>query len=156
MPTNTTGALNEVGKVLEQAFGQQSAVIVADDNTYAVAGKAVSDRLRSNGWTVEESLVFPGTPPLYAIFENVLAVEEKLRATNAVPIVVGSGTLNDITKLAAHRLGRQYMCVSTAASVDGYTAFGAAETITALRKAGRQTIFPSNNPTKTRSGLAPV
>ena len=28
---------------------------------------------------------------------------------------------------------------------------GAAETITALRKAGRRTIFLSNNPTKTRS-----
>jgi glycerol-1-phosphate dehydrogenase [NAD(P)+] len=123
-----TGALNEVGNVLEQAFGRQPLVIVADDNTYAVAGKALYDRLRSRGWMVEESIVFPGTPSLYASFENVLALEEKLRATNAVPIVVGSGTLNDITKLAAHRLGRQYMCVSTAASVDGYTAFGAAIT----------------------------
>jgi glycerol-1-phosphate dehydrogenase [NAD(P)+] len=65
---------------------------------------------------------------LYASFENVLALEEKLRTTSAVPIVVGSGTLNDITKLAAYRAGRQYMCVGTAASVDGYTAFGAAIT----------------------------
>jgi len=123
-----TGVLNDVGNVLEEAFGQQPAVVVADDNTYAVAGKAVDDRLRSAGWTIEEPLVFPGTPPLYASFENVLALEEKLRTTSAVPIVVGSGTLNDITKLAAYRAGRQYMCVSTAASVDGYTAFGAAIT----------------------------
>jgi glycerol-1-phosphate dehydrogenase [NAD(P)+] len=123
-----TGALNAVGNVLEQAFGQQSTVLVADSNTYAVAGKAVSDRLRSSGWTVEAPIVFPGTPPLYASFENVLALEEQLRTTSAVPIVVGSGTLNDLTKLAAHRIGRQYTCVSTAASVDGYTAFGAAIT----------------------------
>src|SRR5262249_32716387 len=40
----------------------------------------------------------------------------------------GSGTLNDITKLAAHRAGRPYMCVGTAASMDGYTSFGAAIT----------------------------
>jgi glycerol-1-phosphate dehydrogenase [NAD(P)+] len=65
---------------------------------------------------------------LYASFENVLALEEKLRTTSVVPIVVGSGTLNDLTKLAAYRLGRHYMCVSTAASVDGYTAFGASIT----------------------------
>src|SRR5438132_298843 len=123
-----TGVLNDVGNVLEQAFGRQSAVVVADDNTYAVAGKAVCDRLCSAGWTVEEPLVFPGIPPLYASFENVLALEEKLRTTSAVPIVVGSGTLNDITKLAAYRARRQYLCVSTAASVDGYTAFGAAIT----------------------------
>jgi glycerol-1-phosphate dehydrogenase [NAD(P)+] len=123
-----TGALNEVGNVLKQAFGQQPAVVVADDNTYAAAGKAVYDRLCSAGWVVEEPVVFPGTPALYASFENALALEEKLRATSAVPIAVGSGTLNDITKLASYRAGRQYMCVSTAASMDGYTAFGAAIT----------------------------
>ena len=27
-------------------------------------------------------------------------------------------------KLAAHRTGRQYLCVATAASMDGYTAYG--------------------------------
>jgi len=123
-----TGILNDVGNVLEQAFGQQPAVVVADDNTFAIAGKALCESLRSAGWTVEEPIVFPGTPTLYASFENVLALEEKLRTTSAVPIVVGSGTLNDITKLAAHRAGRQYMCVGTAASMDGYTAFGAAIT----------------------------
>jgi glycerol-1-phosphate dehydrogenase [NAD(P)+] len=123
-----TGALNDVGTVLEQAFGRQPAVVVADDNTYAVAGKAVYERLRSAGWMVEEPIVFPGTPALYADFENVLTLEEKLRTTSAVPIAVGSGTLNDLTKLAAHRVGRHYMCVGTAASVDGYAAFGAAIT----------------------------
>jgi len=123
-----TGVLNEVGNVLEQAFGRQPVVIVADDNTYPAAGKAVYDRLRSAGRTVEEPIVFPSTPPLYADFENVLTLEEKLRPMSAVPIAVGSGTLNDITKLAAHRVGRHYMCVGTAASMDGYTAFGAAIT----------------------------
>src|SRR5205823_7223857 len=103
-------------------------VVVADENTYAIAGKALCERLRTAGWTLEESIVFPGTPTLYASFENVLALEEKLRTMSAVPIVVGSGTLNDIIKLAAHRAGRQYMCVGTAASMDGYTAFGAAIT----------------------------
>src|SRR5439155_23935228 len=39
-----------------------------------------------------------------------------------------SGTLNDLTKLAAHRLSRPYMVVATAASMDGYTAFGASIT----------------------------
>lgn len=124
----STGVLNDVENVLIQAFGQQPVVVVADDNTYAVAGKAVYEHLRSTNRAVEESIVFPGAPPLYASFENVLALEEKLRTTSAVAIVVGSGTLNDITKLASHRVERQYMCIGTAASVDGYTAFGAAIT----------------------------
>ncbi|GAC1644158.1 MAG: hypothetical protein NVS4B12_08990 [Ktedonobacteraceae bacterium] len=122
------GILNDVGNVFEQALGRQPAVVVADDNTYAIAGKALHEHLRSIGWLVEEPVVFPGAPPLYASFENVLVLEEKLRTMSAVPIVVGSGTLNDITKLAAHRAGRYYICVGTAASMDGYTAFGAAIT----------------------------
>ncbi len=44
-------------------------------------------------------------------------------------MAVGSGTVNDLVKLAAHRAGRTaYLCVATAASMDGYTAFGASIT----------------------------
>jgi glycerol-1-phosphate dehydrogenase [NAD(P)+] len=41
---------------------------------------------------------------------------------------VGSGSINDLTKLASHLCGRQYLSVATAASMDGYTAFGASIT----------------------------
>ena len=51
-----------------------------------------------------------------------------LAASQAIPVAVGSGTINDLTKLAAHRLGRPYMVVATAASMDGYTAYGASIT----------------------------
>lgn len=51
-----------------------------------------------------------------------------LSRSDAIPVAVGSGTLNDLTKLAAHQLGRPYMVVATAASMDGYTAFGASIT----------------------------
>jgi len=55
-------------------------------------------------------------------------LQAALGATRATPVAVGSGTINDLTKLAAHRLGRPYMAVATAASMDGYTAFGASIT----------------------------
>ena len=50
------------------------------------------------------------------------------RGPEAVPVAVGSGTINDLTKLAAHRTGRRYVAVGTAASMDGYTAYGASIT----------------------------
>src|SRR5947208_5155528 len=65
---------------------------------------------------------------LYAEFGYVAQLESVLNTTNAIPIAVGAGTINDLTKLAAHRTGRPYMCVTTAASMDGYTAFGASIT----------------------------
>ncbi len=120
--------LYSVGAIFEKAFGDSPAVIVADDNTFAVAGQEVVRQLQTAGRKVAETLIFPGQPILYADFENVLKLQEKLQTIDAVPVSVGSGTLNDITKLAAHRLGRPYMVVATAASMDGYTAFGAAIT----------------------------
>lgn len=122
------GAIAHVDDTFAQCFEEQSAVVVADENTWRVAGEQVQERLRGAGRRVEAPIVFPGQPTLYADYENVLALEKKLGGLDAVPVVVGSGTLNDITKLAAHRLGRQYLVVGTAASMDGYTAFGAAIT----------------------------
>lgn len=122
------GALAEVDTTFEHCFGNHQAVVVADENTFAAAGRVVDERLRASGREVAPPIVFPGTPTLYADFDNVLALETQLRDLNATPVVVGSGTLNDLTKLASHRVGHQYMCVGTAASMDGYTSFGASIT----------------------------
>lgn len=126
------GILSAVDDVFRQSFAQESsgqpAVVVADATTFEVAGRAVHERLSAAERKVEEPIVFPGQPTLYADYANVLELEAKLRQLDATPVVVGAGTLNDITKLAAHRLGRPYMVVATAASMDGYTAFGAAIT----------------------------
>ena len=48
-----------------------------------------------------------------------------LNVHDAIPVVVDSGTFNDLTKLASHHTGRRYMRVATAASMDGYTSSGA-------------------------------
>ncbi len=123
-----TGTLAAVDRTFADCFGDQPAVVVADDTTFAIAGRTVDAQLRAAGLRVEAPLIFPGAPALYADFANVQTLEGQLRALTAIPVVVGSGTLNDITKLAAHRAERPYMCVGTAASMDGYTAFGAAIT----------------------------
>jgi glycerol-1-phosphate dehydrogenase [NAD(P)+] len=122
------GALASVADVFTQSFGEQPAVIVADDTTFEVAGRIVQQRLEAAGCTLIEPVIFPGTPALYADYQHVLALEKRLQTHAAIPVAIGSGTLNDITKLAAHRCGRPYMIVATAASMDGYTAFGAAIT----------------------------
>jgi glycerol-1-phosphate dehydrogenase [NAD(P)+] len=43
-----------------------------------------------------------------------------------LPVAVGAGSINDLTKRAAHEAGLPYVAVATAASMDGYTASGAA------------------------------
>ena len=122
------GILADVDALFAKAFGDAAAVVVADENTFAAAGHEVDAHLRRMGRSAAEPVVFPGQPTLAADFANVLSLEGRLRAVDAMPVVVGSGTLNDLTKLAAHRVGRPYMVIGTAASMDGYTSFGAAIT----------------------------
>jgi glycerol-1-phosphate dehydrogenase [NAD(P)+] len=122
-----SGALGRVAEVYADAF-DGAAIVVADGTTWDVAGSAVQDRLASAGRETREPHVFPAKPTLYADYENVRTLAGALREHDATPVAVGSGTLNDLVKRAAHELGRPYLCVATAASMDGYTAFGAAIT----------------------------
>jgi len=119
------GKLASVADIFEESFGDSEAVIVADENTFEVAGKEVQRQLEVAGHKLVEPYVFPGEPALYAGYGNIETLVEALREHDAIPIAVGSGTLNDIVKRSSYECERPYMCVGTAASMDGYTAFGA-------------------------------
>src|SRR5215211_3426012 len=122
------GALVSVDDLFRQSFGDEAAVVVADENTFAVAGEEVQRHLEAGGRKLAEPYVFPGQPTLYAGYGNIETLIEALHVHDAIPIAVGSGTLNDIVKRASYECDRPYLCVATAASMDGYTAFGAAIT----------------------------
>jgi glycerol-1-phosphate dehydrogenase [NAD(P)+] len=128
------GTLAVVPEVLLRRFEDRQAFVIADENTHGAAGRAVDEHLRATGLRAREALVFPGAPVLHADFEHALEIEQQIRAVDATPIAVGSGTINDLVKLAAHRCGRPYMAVATAASVDGYAAFAAAITHGGIKK----------------------
>lgn len=121
------GVVHRTGAMFASLFPGQPVLVVADENTDARAGEQVVASLRAAGVAVAaEPLVFAGTPTLYAGYGNVEIVRDRLADLPvAVPCSIASGTLNDITKLAAGELGRPYMNVCTAASVDGYSSFGA-------------------------------
>jgi len=119
--------LDQIPKMFAEQFPGKKAIIVADATTYDVAGSAVSEILRNAGIAQEEPYVFTD-PDLYAEYRHVEQLEKSLLQTDAIPVAVGSGTINDLVKLAAHRTARQYICVATAASMDGYTAYGASVT----------------------------
>lgn len=116
------GALRRTEEFLRSCFPGKTPLLIADPNTWRAAGQAVRDLLPD-----AETLVLDD-PGLYAEYRFLEEVEAWLRETPGVPVAVGSGTLNDLTKLAAHRLERPYAAIATAASMDGYTAFGASIT----------------------------
>lgn len=121
------GALATTGECLDRCFSPEPVIVIADLNTYRVAGREVCEKLRQEGREVLEPYIFEDDD-LYAEYRFVERLQAFLAKTDAIPIAVGSGTINDLTKLAAHLCGRPYMVVGTAASMDGYTAFGASIT----------------------------
>jgi glycerol-1-phosphate dehydrogenase [NAD(P)+] len=122
-----SGVLESVDEVFGENFGDQPAAVVADTITFGVAGKAVQQQLEASR-RVMDPYVFPSQPTLYAEYGNIELLVGALRGHDAIPVAVGSGTLNDLVKRAAYECNRRYMVVATAPSMDGYAAFGAAIT----------------------------
>ena len=123
----SAGAIHAVPRVFRDQFGNRPAIVVADAITFATAARQVHRALLDARQACLSSFVF-GDPSLYAEHQYVEELQSSLRKHEAIPVAVGAGTINDVVKLAAHRAGRPYLCVATAASMDGYTAFGASIT----------------------------
>lgn len=121
------GVVSRTAEMFAKLFPQQTAIIIADLNTWEVAGKAVFASLEAAGIPQEKPFIFTDKE-LYAEWQHVEKIHEHLKKLDAIAIAVGSGVMNDMTKYASHLLGRKYMCVGTAASMDGYTAYGASIT----------------------------
>lgn len=122
-----SGIVDDAATLFRESFPGKKAIIVADQTTFEVAGRWVADSFRQAGIEQEEAFVF-ADKDLYAEHRFVDQLVASLKEYDAIPVAVGSGTINDLTKLSSHLTGRRYMCVATAASMDGYTAFGASVT----------------------------
>lgn len=121
------GVLRRVGEIIRDSLcgNGETILVVADERTFAAAGEVVQTSLSAAGVRVADPLVFPGTPALYAAYEHCETIRERLREAGALAVAVGAGTLNDLVKLASGELEQPYAVVGTAASMDGYTGFGA-------------------------------
>jgi glycerol-1-phosphate dehydrogenase [NAD(P)+] len=120
------GALAAAPALAARLFPGRKLLIVADENTFGAAGKNLSARLDAGGVAMAEPVLLPGKPRLKPRVEAGQAIAARIRDSGAVPVAVGSGVVNDLTKYAAGVEGVPYLCVATAASMDGYSASGAA------------------------------
>ena len=122
-----SGVRHRSAGIFSSMFGAQDAIIVADGKTYEAAGRDVEASFIRENLPLRQPFIFGSH--VYANIECVQELVAALSAHNAIPVAVGSGTINDLTKLAAHRTNRPYMVIGTAASMDGYSAYGASITI---------------------------
>ena len=121
------GVVCRTSEMFVSLFPGQNAVVVADENTWEVAGMNAQASLDEAGVVTEKPYIFPAED-FYAEWQHIESLKSYLETVDAVAVAVGSGVINDTVKLVSHMLGRRYMCVGTAASMDGFTAYGASIT----------------------------
>jgi glycerol-1-phosphate dehydrogenase [NAD(P)+] len=134
-----------VGKLVPQILAElvpvERILLVADRRTWHAAGDAIREALESR-YSVRCCTLEDGPDGhLHASVELVDELAADIEDLFDVYVAVGSGTVNDITKELAHRRGRPYVVVATAASMNGFTS-----SIVALLEKGLKTTGPATPP----------
>ena len=116
--------LADAGRLFVRRFEPSRACLLADEAAWAAAGPPVQAALDAAGIATRIH-VLPASPRPKPSVERADSLAAILAEDDAIPVAIGSGVMNDLVKHAAFGLDRPYLCVATAASMDGYTSAGA-------------------------------
>lgn len=117
--TIEAGAINAIPGYAK-AYGAKKAFIIGDINTYPLAGDKITAMLEAEG-IVCTSYIFKERrlePDEKAVGSLVLHYDAK----SDIIISIGSGVINDISKILAYQTNTPYVIVASAAFMDGYAA----------------------------------
>lgn len=127
----SSGAIYKIPEILND---YRKIYVVADQNTYRVAGEKVEKILKDCGkhfrtLVLDGEVVLPNFETLGKIILNANdpTAKSDIFAYSELPdfiLAVGSGTINDSCRLASFRLHLPYGIVGTAPSMDGYASAG--------------------------------
>lgn len=110
------GVLDELGEVLHNVGAKDNALVVTGGRTRRIAGDRAAAVLE--GASFKSTIVDVAG----ATLESVARVEQQGRISSPHVVVgVGGGSIIDVAKLAAFRLGIPYVSAPTNASHDGIT-----------------------------------
>lgn len=132
------GVIDKLPEVLEK-FSAEKIYLVADKNTYSVAGEYVNDMLEKSGKKIVKY-----------VFDCDKVIPDETSVGSAIMhydadcdaiVAVGSGVINDICKIVANVSGKPYIIVGTAPSMDGY-----ASASSSMERAGLKISLNSKSP----------
>ena len=111
------GVASYLPELLEK-YGAKKVFVIADVNTYAVAGDRVCSLIESAGCDVSKYVFADKNlePDEHAVGSAIMHFDN----TCDTIVSVGSGVINDISKIVATVADRTYFIVGTAPSMDGY------------------------------------
>ncbi len=114
-----SGLIETVADCITESGLGRSVLIVADKNTYAVAGERVTKNLKAAGFDCRLCLL-PGehVEPTPEMAELIIA---NVKEQTDFLLSVGSGVVTDLTRYSAFQVNKPFAVFGTAASMDGYT-----------------------------------
>jgi glycerol-1-phosphate dehydrogenase [NAD(P)+] len=116
------GALEQLAACCARYLPGRQALVVDDEITHHIAGARVTALLRQADYRVETLTVpTPATGHVVADDATVAMVKAAIRPQSDFLVAVGSGTVNDVTKLASFQANLPYLVCPTALSMNGYT-----------------------------------
>ncbi|MEJ6950681.1 sn-glycerol-1-phosphate dehydrogenase [Natronospora cellulosivora (SeqCode)] len=110
-------ANQEVPGLIKKLSTFRKVYLIADENTYSVAGNDLKEILKKDGFQVE-LLILEGEK-IIANTEYLFKVLKGVKRDGYL-IACGAGTINDLTRYISYKLEVPYMIVATAPSMDGY------------------------------------
>ena len=110
-----SGITQKTGEILTENGFPKNILLVADENTLH-AGDGVLESLLKSGFTITQHIY---NNLRTAEMEQVEALEKLCADTDGI-LSVGSGSLNDICRLAAFRQNKAFAIYATAPSMDGF------------------------------------
>jgi glycerol-1-phosphate dehydrogenase [NAD(P)+] len=126
-------ALDQLVPTIQSLPGINRCLVVADARTDTAAGRLVAEKLAEQSVPVERYLLpdHHGESPVADDRTRDLFIAQA-PATDLY-IAVGSGVINDLVKWVAYLQGKPYLCVATAASMNGYASANVAASIAGLK-----------------------
>ena len=120
------GAISELASIAEK---YSNILVIADENTYSVAGEKVMKALSGKS---ADAMIF-GSELLVPNEAAIGKIEEKITSDTDLIVGIGSGVINDLSKYTSFRAGLPYVIVATAPSMDGYASVGCALILDGLK-----------------------
>ena len=105
--------------------------VVADVHTWKVAGETVYQMVKAEGYPVEYYILPHEEMHTNEVFIGEL--DEAMPKDVKLPLAVGSGTINDLTRMVSFQRNIPYYIIGTAPSMDGFATDVAPATIKGLK-----------------------
>ena len=112
------GAINKLSTVIAP-YKAKRILLVADNNTYAVAGSTVESLLEQCGHSFK-SFIYSEENQLEANEKTIGRLLFEVEQDTDLILAVGAGTINDLCRFVSCKIDIPYVFVATAPSMDGY------------------------------------